>query len=454
MWPFNKKSTYEKMLSTPEGMMMIKTLLSSPEWQQIGGIPIKNRQEAGSYLTVDDLYSIVRRIVKACKKVPIYGYAVKDAAQYRKYKNMVALSESHQNILEQKERAFELLDESDVLNMRVNSPNDLQTKDEFFEACYTYMLLNGERFIYKEMLTLGANKGMPGALWAINPAAVSVTKTDKYPATISSYQITTPVVKNISVDEMVFTKYFNPEINTIRGLSPLSVAAKLVEQSQSERDYTANSLKNAGAYGAMVLNNPETKRGEFAKAIEALGKMKKDLWEEIGAAWRGNSNVNAKKIGMISGEWSYLNFGISPADMDVINQNKITFKKMCNLYGVSDTLFNNDTASTESNVKEMRKSFYLDCVLPEVSSLVHSLNRCVTMKGKVYEMDISDLPELREDTNMIAQRFAQAPVMRPNDLFEALGWGRIDDPLAEQIFIKQGYTLLEDVGNPFQDASE
>lgn len=367
---------------------------------------------------------------------------------------MVALSESHQNILEQKERAFELLDESDVLNMRVNSPNDLQTKDEFFEACYTYMLLNGERFIYKEMLTLGANKGMPGALWAINPAAVSVTKTDKYPATISSYQITTPVVKNISVDEMVFTKYFNPEINTIRGLSPLSVAAKLVEQSQSERDYTANSLKNAGAYGAMVLNNPETKRGEFAKAIEALGKMKKDLWEEIGAAWRGNSNVNAKKIGMISGEWSYLNFGISPADMDVINQNKITFKKMCNLYGVSDTLFNNDTASTESNVKEMRKSFYLDCVLPEVSSLVHSLNRCVTMKGKVYEMDISDLPELREDTNMIAQRFAQAPVMRPNDLFEALGWGRIDDPLAEQIFIKQGYTLLEDVGNPFQDASE
>lgn len=424
--------------------------------QIIGGIPVSGSGFQGGvdrYVTVDDVYSIVRKIVKACKKVPINAYAVKDKKQHLKYKAMKLASSSQGLLLEQKEKAFELLGEDDELNILLSSPNENETKDLFLEACYTMLLLTGERFLYLEKITEGANRGKVMHMHVLPSQTMSVISSNTFPESIKGYQITTPIVRNLTPESIVFSKYYNPQISgqQLRGLSPLSVASSLVQQAQAERDYSNTSLQNAGAYGALTLKNTETQRGEIVKAVEALGKMKADLWKEIGSLWSNGKNLNARKIGMITGDWQYLNFGISPSDMDIVNQNKVTFKKLCNIYGVSDVLFNNDSASTESNVKQMMNHFFENAVIPEVENLVQALNKAVVVPGKTYEMDLTDLSEMQEDTNSIVKRFADAPVFKPNDFFDAMGYGKSTDTLAEQLYIKAGYSLLEDIGNPFSE---
>jgi len=446
MWPFSKKRDLE---------LVVKTLLSQLSVTQIGGVPVSSAggNPVDKYVTIDDVYSIVRKIVKGCKKVPIYAYAIKDKKSFQRYKSLEKTRRNKDAIFELKELSLELLGPEDALNKMLENPNQNQTKDEFLEACYTMMLLTGERFIYIEKILHGANKGMVGNIWVLPSQGMSVEVSNNFPQSITRYEINSPYNKKFAKDEIIFTKYFNPSDSplSLRGLSPLSVAATLVEQAMSERQYSNTALQNAGAYGALTLQNPETQRGELAKSIEALGKMKTELWKEIGSMWSNGKNLNARKLGMITGDWKYLNFGISPSDMAIVAQNKVTFSKLCNVYGVSDILFNNDSAATESNVVRMMNHFFENAVIPEVQSLVQSLNKAVSVPGRVFEMDMSDISEMQENTNDVVKRFADAPVFKPNDLFEALGYGRDSDPLNEQIYIKSGYTLLEDVGNPFKE---
>ena len=221
-------------------------------------------------------------------------------------------------------------------------------------------------------------------------------------------------------------------------------------------DYSNASLANAGAYGAMVAPGI-TANGISSQTISALGTMKTDFYKEIGSSFSGDVNQNARKIAMLAGDWKYLQFGISPADMDLINQNKVTFKKMCNVFGVSDILFNNDTASTESNVANMVKQMVINACLPEVQSLVHSLNKSVApayQKGnykKVYAEDISDMPELQEDISNVLRKFSDAPAFRVNDLMEAIGYGRLDDPNADIVMVKNGYVPLDELAAQYPD---
>jgi hypothetical protein len=68
--------------------------------------------------------------------------------------------------------------------------------------------------------------------------------------------------------------------------------------------------------------------------------------------------------------------------------------------------------------------------------------------NSVIGYDVSDIPELQENQADVINRFANAPAFRVNDLYEAMGYGRLDDPSADVVLVKQGYTPLEDMAAP------
>jgi HK97 family phage portal protein len=421
-------------------------------------------EHLNAYATVDDLYSVVKKIAKTCKRIPLYVYETKDEkalGKYRIIQRKIHNSGNYTNksiwdLKELQTKALEIIGEQDQLQMVLDNPNNIQSKDEFYEAAYSFLLLAGNNYIKLNALEAGANKGKlfdedGNLMYHLPPDYTFPQRSNTFPRTILSYSWIMGSVTILNTTDVIHRKYFNPIYdyngNELVGLSPLRAAAKTLTQIGNERDYANRSLMNSGAHGFL------TNEDEIDWSSETWGPIKEDLKKELGSSFNSlGSNIKAKDMAVIAGKWKYNNIGVSPADMQLVEQGKITFKKLCNVYGISDIWFNNDSSSTESNVKQMVLQAYTNCVLPEVTSLRDSLQKGLAPRyndiDRIIDYDISDISELQEDQANISQRFASLPVFRPNDLFEALGFGKIDDPNADVVLIKQGYQMLSDITDP------
>ncbi len=430
----------------------------------IGGFPVNSYSTidpADKYCTVDDLYSIVRLLVKTCKRVPLYNYVITDKKKYDKYKTLSKrwdkTKRGWDDLQQLKEQSMELAGDSDPLQKKLDNPDPdgCYTKDEFLEACYGFMLLTGNRYIWMDPLKEGANKGKPYGLYVL-PSAFTVPKVNPgFPPQITGYELRLDGLKQISKDEIIHSKYFNPRYDSagsqLIGLSPVQVMNKTITQSGAEADYTNQGFQNAGAFG--MVTSPLTGI-DADEAIETAGKLKDDFYKEVGPRFRGDTNLNARRIAMMLGDWKYQQFGFSPADMEVIEQRKITVKKMCNGFGFSDRLLNNDATGSEVSIVAMIKQLYTNAVFPEVHSLRDGLNAKLTPlygPNNHIDYDYTDIAELQEDIAAVIKRFGEAPAFRVNDLYEAMGFGRLDDEGADAVLIKSGYSLLSDIAAPVED---
>jgi phage portal protein BeeE len=161
----------------------------------------------------------------------------------------------------------------------------------------------------------------------------------------------------------------------------------------------------------------------------------------------GNSNNKGAPI-IMPGDMNYIPLGLKLADMEVADLAAIDFKKICNAYSVSDVLFNNDSSSTESNVKEMVRLMYTNAVLPVVMMVRDCFNNEVLPyfngRAVAIKYDVSEVTELQDDMKAKADVFAALPVMIPNDVLEAFGYQRDERPEMDMPFIKSGYSAIDD----------
>src|SRR5437868_5743709 len=64
---------------------------------------------------------------------------------------------------------------------------------------------------------------------------------------------------------------------------------------------------------------------------------------------------------------------------------------------------------------------------------------------RTVDCDLSGISELQPDFKLLAETFATSPIFRPNDILEALKFGRSEDPNMEKYYIKSGYQSLDDL---------
>jgi len=120
-----------------------------------------------------------------------------------------------------------------------------------------------------------------------------------------------------------------------------------------------------------------------------------------------------------TGEMGYIELGLKLADLEVAELSKLDFKKLCNAYSVSDTLFNNSDASTESNVKEMRKALYTNAILPNVirarDALIQGLLPHYSDFKRAIEHDLSGVMELQGNMKEIVEWCEKAWWLKGNE---------------------------------------
>ena len=350
-------------LATPSTVVSnsVNTMQVYPTFKQV--------ENGRRYTNTDDVYSVIKLLATTSALVPLYAYDVVDDKLKKQLQRMNVKEEPYFRKQLQK-KALEELPENDRLQMLLENPGYANGKYEFFEALYSFLYIQGECLLWKEITEFGPNKGQVYKLHFLYPQYVILKVTDKYPYTTIAYDYLVNgqlVMQNIPAEEVIHIKYFNPVFNIwgeeLRGLSPLKVLSSRLERMDSNINVSIAQLQNGGVPGIVTEKNID------ALATETSGTRKDNFYRYM----QSQDNAGMPYFG--SGDLSYIALGLRLVDMDTVNLEKIDFKKLCNAYSVSDVLFNNGEASTESNVKEMMKRLYTNSTLPNVMRVRDALNK-------------------------------------------------------------------------------
>jgi HK97 family phage portal protein len=396
-----------------------------PSWLDVENI--------NTYVTVDDVYSIVSYLAQTAARIPMYGYEIVDDSalkSMKKYSKTSLLGKHYQT------KAMQDLPQQDRF---VEFLNSMSYEDKVMY--YTILYVTGELFLYKEVIELGPNAGKV-ILHPMKGANVIVNISENFPQRVVSYRyFDMGFDGNLSTDEVIHVKYYNPSITNgqqWRGLSPLQVLTKRLTRLNAGMDASVAQMQNGGVPGIVY------EKSDFA--IETLGQRKNDFASYL----RNSSNKGAPYFA--AGEMGYLALGLSLADMDVSDLSGVDSTKLCNAYKFPEILLNNQDSSTFNNVASAEKLLYTNSILPNIylfrDAIVNGVIPMYAVDGlkRAIEIDLSEIPALQEDMKMQADALNAMWWTTPNEKRDMMGFEELLEPMMDQIIIDSGKQLITDLG--------
>jgi HK97 family phage portal protein len=411
------------------------------------------------YTTTDQVYAVVNKVAETTSLIPFYVYYQKDQKSLRKLQTLTNRqfysTKGLYDISMMHMKALTDAPDSDPLVKLLQSPNAYQSQQEFFLSAFCYYLLSGECFIYKYRPGDGANTGNITELHVLAPSTIILHVSREYPQRVTGYEFVIDgqtLHQQIAVEDMIHIKKFNPEraygydvlanYARFRGLSPLLPATKLLTRLTSSDDRSVSQIQNGGLPGIVydeTLSNEEVSQ-------ETVDNMKKHFYSYI----RNPDNAGIPLF--TAGKKAWVPVGLKMADMSLIELQNMDFKRLCNIYKVSTILFNSDVAATENNVKEMIKQMYTSVCLPLAYTFRDKFNSELANEYKAgikryVDVDISGITELQDDYKNLAILLADLPVTPTgNEIRELFKWDRVENPLMDTPLVKQGYSVIDDLG--------
>lgn len=404
------------------------------------------------FLTNGDVYAVISKIANTCARLPMYTYLVKPDAEQKQLNRLNSLRSGHYidgaaafAIKSLQIKALEAVPETDPVEYLLNNPNPFQSRTEFLENIYHWRVKEGEFFIYKNRLGMGANGGKVKELYVLNPRWIGIKATNTFPKDITGYTYQIPgtgITMDIAEEDMIHGKTFNPE-DELRGLSPLRPGSRNIERGEKAENISVQQLQNGGIAG--IAYNEEI-------GADEVGQPELDKIREAYESYATNPN-NKGKLFWTAGKVGFTPTGSTLTDLAVLDGEKYSFKKFCNLFGISDILFNSDTASTESNVQQKQKELYTVVCLPVAYSVARKLtvDLCSEFKDKVRveDIDLSGIAELQEDMQKTAAALSAMPfTLTPNECRELWNYERIEGLYMDEVFVKSGYEPMSNIAEP------
>lgn len=366
-------------------------------------------KEIQAYKLLDDIFSVVTRLAKNSAAIPIYGYNDSD----------------------------EDLPNSDKLVVFLKQLTYVKKLE-----LYTWLYLRGECFMYKER-TLGVN-GKVDKVHFINPSFITLVLTDIWPEEIQGYFYRDPqrgFEEYIPKEDMIFIKNFNPSDyyqESWRGLSPIVPLCQRLTRMESNMKNSVAQMQNGGVPGVMYAKQvPQDHKG---KTVIDGAK------DNFGRFLKNSENKGAPFIQ--AGEWGYFAIGSNLVDMLSMEMEGMDFKKICNAWGVSDRLFNNDATGSEISDDNAQLGLYTNAIIPAVTMVEDAFNtELVNDFGigvRIIKHDLDSVYILQQIKHKKALIWRDLPVMIPNRVLQDMGEAKVDDPLMDLPLIKTGYQLPGD----------
>lgn len=363
------------------------------------------------YLANDIVYSIISLITAKAKVAPWDVYQVVDESSLKKYHAALQLKH-YKEALDHRTKALELV-QDEKLKELLDYPNEQDSWSDLIEQAVGFKLLTGDKYLYGQLISGGANDRLPNEIYVLPSHLMQIYASNDFPAKPSGYAIACGYVRDLTTEEILHEKYWNPDWtlngSQLYGLSPLKAAAKNIDRSNSAKETSTRKFKNGGVEG-ILYNDDEALANDADLSEEQIGAMKKKWEEEYGGP------RNAGKIVMSGYKMGWQGIGLSPVDLAIIEAEKWDLRMICNIYGVPSELVNDPDTKTHANRKTAEKALTSRCAIPQLVSHRDSFNRKLKTdwgyagKNRYIDFDISVYSELQEDQKDRAEWMGKGPL--------------------------------------------
>jgi HK97 family phage portal protein len=297
----------------------------------------------------------------------------------------------------------------------LNNPNPEQGRVEFLEQFYSFYLTTGNAYTWMLPRT-----GARGVLeMHVLPSQWTAIVSDGPMRPVGGYTLTYSGERSLAPDQVIHVKTTNLDYGAGRelyGMSPIQSAWNIVEKAKSNQEAAKASFDNRGAAGLLYRKPPDTATMPMTQAqFDDLQKRAQDV---MGGA------KNRNKIIAQEGDFGYINFGLSPVDLNLLADAEASLLDICNIYHVPSQLFNVSAGQKYDNMQSAGRMAYTDAILPMVERFAQKFTRKV-LQG-VYGEDLTLVPITSDIPEMQGSKKEQAEWLRMAD------WLSVDEKRAEQ----------------------
>lgn len=397
------------------------------------------------YLRNPAVYSVNNFMANSAASIPWILSEIKDEGAAKEYR-AAQIETKSRNPFKYKalhKKAFEPIDKHPILEI-LKKPNPNTSGMEWEKGLYIMKNITGEYFIYGLSPENGPNKGKMLEFHTLPSHLMEIIFGD-YMNPVRGYVLKYQQDIELPAENVIHGKHFNPDYSTngshLRGMSPLQAARSVVTASNDA--YTANMklLQNLGAIG--ILANEE---GDYSE--EQAEKLQQKYQMKYG----GSHNYG--KIIMASGKWAWIQTALKPDDLSISTSKIDNLRDICNVYGLNSAIFNDPENKTYNNMREARKSAYLDTIIPMKETLRDDLQlkwlpAFEKTDGKKYhlELDYDSVPELQDDLNKLRDTAKDIWYLTPRQRLTIMGLDdSAEDPALDQYYVPMGIMPLSAIG--------
>ncbi len=443
-----------EMRSTVENLSQhnnqLQSLLAVNFRQQGGFTRFDTIQQIGfirqGYNINADVYAIVSDIAQKAASIPLICYEVVDDNALKNYRaTMSQKTIDFTTAWKLRTKALRQVEYDNPIQRLIDRPNGDDNPTTFYETSAGFVLLCGNNYWYSPVLDMGADKGRITELRIMPSQFTGIVVVQGYPSRVIGYELIIDGVRLMQSRDVIHMRFPNYDWSVDGqehyGLPPLKAGWNTLALSNSAETSMTSMFNNGGP--RMIVSNESMSPDDYA--MEQIGKIKKSWNDE----YSGNTNRN--KIKLSAGKISAIPLDMSPVDLNIIAGMQYSFDRLCNIFGVSSVMFNNHSASTESNVKEMIRDSWIRGVLPIRKMHCDSFNMGIVpayqVKGKKYfvDMDLSGITDLQPDKKTQAEWLNTAWWIPPNEKRKIQDIDEMDDPNMNKVYVPSSLVALDDL---------
>jgi HK97 family phage portal protein len=300
---------------------------------------------------------------------------------------------------EEDERYEEEEENSVILNL-LSNPNPQDDEISFREKINEYLLLTGNAFVY----IIRGEGGLGVELQVLLTQNVTIV-VDTFGEVVGYDYMTyngrvvrydTDVILHIKTSNVV-----NIDTTSVHyGLSPLQSAWIVVNSSTEKLNADASIFKSRGIIGILTSDTD----------TPMLDPERKRLQEDFDKDAGGSDKYN--KIKIASSRLRFLQTGMSPTDLRLLEGIMSSLRTICGVYGMPCVLFNDNESSTYNNIESAKKSAYTDVYIPLARKVDKELSRWLSDKlgiDEYIEVDLTSIEEIKASTNDVAMALNNVP---------------------------------------------
>lgn len=324
--------------------------------------------------------------------------------------------------------------ENHWLKELLEKPNEDTTTKELIFNYYVYLLSIGNSYIFAPKLDSGKVK----ELWTIPSDLVQIISGPFYEP-ISGYKLKEGNQEILFKKQLVMHgKLFNPRFQQGSwqyGLSPISVASEIIRALDAGEERMA-VMAEVG--GPPYLISAQVQEGLTPQQQELLEKTYRKKYQGAGNASEPMLSGTPLKVDKL---------GSNATDLALIESSRHGLRVLCNVYGVSSILFNDNESSTYNNVEQARKDFYQYTIQPLNKQFEQKLKQFLVPDEDIYIRFNYDNVEVLQDSILKkAEALRQTWELTPNEKREQLGYPAMDIPEMNEIIIPTGFQPIDQIG--------